>query len=132
MPENQSLEPTENQNETINLVPIEEDECYYASALDEVERRNFNFAAEVDGIDDEIALLRTEIKKILAGESDPAVLRALIQATNALERLLRTRYEISKDQRHTFRNAVSNVLQDAALTLGVKLGAEFIGKKIGR
>ncbi len=130
MQEKEQPQPVEGQAENVNLTTIEEDESYYGDALNEVERIDFNFAAEVDGIDDEIALLRQEIKKILAGESDPAILRSIIQATNALERLLRTKYEISKDQRKSIKQAIGTVLRNIAVPMGIAVGTEYIGKKI--
>jgi archaellum component FlaC len=71
MQEKEQPQPVEGQAENVNLTTIEEDESYYGDALNEVERIDFNFAAEVDGIDNEIALLRQEIKKILAGRAIP-------------------------------------------------------------
>ena len=58
---------------------------FYARVLDEAELLDFELASGVDGIDDEIALLRLEIKKTITG-GDPKNLRLLVEATNALER----------------------------------------------
>ena len=58
---------------------------FYARVLDEVEQLDFELASGVDGIDDEIALLRVKIKSILG--DDPKNIRLLVEATNALERL---------------------------------------------
>ena len=67
---------------------------FYAKVLDEAERLDFELASGVKGIDDEIALLRVKIKSLL--ENEPENIKLILQMTNALERLVRTRYNISK------------------------------------
>ena len=94
---------------------------FYAMVLDEAEQLDFELASGVNGIDDEIALLRVKIKSILG--DDPKNLRLLVEATNALERLVRTRYRITKEQRKGFKEAIGNVLKDVAIPLGLTIGA---------
>jgi len=106
------------------------DRNFYAPALDEAEKLDINAASGVNGIDDEIALLRVEIKKAMSG-GDARNLRLLVDATNALERLVRTRYQITKEQRKGLKEAIGNVLKDVALPLGINIGATVIGKQIG-
>jgi len=94
---------------------------FYAKVLDEAERLDFELASGVNGIDDEIALLRVKIKSILG--DDPKNVRLMVEATNTLERLIRTRYKISKEQRKGLKEAIGNVLRDVALPLGIGIGA---------
>ena len=94
---------------------------FYARVLDEAEQLDFELATGVNGIDDEIALLRVKIKSIL--ENDPENIKLIMQATNALERLIRTRYKITKQQRKGLKEAIGNVLRDVALPLGIGIGA---------
>ncbi|MDD5127050.1 MAG: hypothetical protein PHR43_02970 [Dehalococcoidales bacterium] len=101
---------------------------FYARVLDEAEQLDFERAAGLDGIDEEITLLRVKIKSIL-GE-DPKNVKLLVEATNALERLIRTRYRISKEQRKGLKDAISNVLRDIAMPLGIGIGAA-IDKRLG-
>ena len=101
---------------------------FYARVLDEAEKLDFELASGVDGIDDEIALLRVKIKSIMG--DDPKNLKLLVEATNALERLIRTRYKITKEQRKGLKEAIGNVLKDIALPLGIGIGAT-IDKQIG-
>ena len=103
---------------------------FYDQLFDAAEKIDFDRACGMDGIDEEIALIRLEIVKVVGG-GDIANLRALVQATNALERLIRTRYAISRDQRKSLREAVGVVLRDVLLPLGINLGTGFLGKKIG-
>jgi hypothetical protein len=94
---------------------------FYQKALDEAERLDFELASGVNGIDDEIALLRVKIKSILG--DDPKNIKLIVEATNALERLVRTRYRISKEQRKGLKEAIGNVLRDVALPLGIGIAA---------
>ncbi len=94
---------------------------FYSRVLDEAERLDFELASGVDGIDDEIALLRVKIKSILG--NDPQNVKLLVDMTNALERLIRTRYKISKEQRKGLKEAIGNVLRDIAVPLGIGIGA---------
>ena len=94
---------------------------FYVRVLDEAERLDFELASGVEGIDDEIALLRVKIKSIL--EHDPENVKLIMQATSALERLIRTRYKITKEQRKGLKEAIGNVLREVALPLGIGIGA---------
>jgi hypothetical protein len=94
---------------------------FYSRILDEAERLDFELATGVEGIDDEIALLRVKIKSLL--ERDPENIKLIMQATNALARLVRTRYKISKEDKKGLKEAIGNVLKDIALPLGIGIGA---------
>jgi len=102
---------------------------FYSRVLDEAERLDFELASGVEGIDDEIALLRVEIKKAIAG-GDSKNLKLLVDATNALERLIRTRYKISREQRKGLKEAIGNVLRDIGIPLGISIGAT-VDKQFG-
>jgi len=94
---------------------------FYSKVLDEAEQIDFELASGVEGIDDEIALLRVKIKSILS--NDPENIKLIMQATNALARLIRTRYNITKDQKKGLKEAIGNVLSNVALPLGIGIGA---------
>ncbi len=96
---------------------------FYTKVLDEAEQLDFELACGVEGIDDEITLLRVKIKSIL--ENDPENIKLITQATNALAKLVRTRYNITKEQKKGLKEAIGNVLRDVALPLGIGIGATF-------
>jgi hypothetical protein len=102
---------------------------FYSKVMDEAEKLDFEIASGVEGIDDEIALLRVEIKKAITG-GDDRNLRILVKATNALERLIRTRYQITREQRKGLREAIGNVIREVALPLGISVGSAVIGKRV--
>jgi len=93
---------------------------FYSKVLDEAEQLDLELAQGVEGIDDEIALLRVKIKSIL--ESDPENIKLIMEATNTLARLVRTRYNITKEQKKGLKEAIGNVLKDIALPLGIGIG----------
>lgn len=92
----------------------------YSQVLDEAEQLDFELAVGVNGIDDEIALLRVKIKSILS--HDPENIKLIMQATNILARLIKTRYNITKEQKKGLKEAIGNVLKDVALPLGIGIG----------
>ncbi len=94
---------------------------FYSRVLDEAEQLDFELATGVNGIDDEIALLRVKIKSLL--EHDPENIKLIMQATNTLAGLVKTNYNISKEQRKGLKEAIANVLRDVALPLGIGIGA---------
>jgi len=94
---------------------------FYSKVLDEAEQLDFELATGVEGIDDEIALLRVKIKSLL--EHDPENIKLIMEATSTLARLVRTRYDISKEDRKGLKEAIGNVLRDVALPLGIGIGA---------
>jgi len=94
---------------------------FYSKVLDEAEKIDFELASGVNGIDDEIALLRVKIKSIL--EKDPENIKLIMQATFTLAGLVKTRYNITKEQKKGLREAIGNVLRDIALPIGIGIGA---------
>jgi hypothetical protein len=98
---------------------------FYSKVLNEAEQLDFELATGVEGIDDEIALLRVKIKALIA--HDPNNIKLIIQATNTLAGLVKTSYNMTKEQRKGLKEAIGNVLRDIALPLGIGIGAT-VGK----
>ena len=94
---------------------------FYSKVLNEAEQLDFELASGVEGIDDEIALLRVKIKSLIA--HDPENIKLIMQATDALAKLVKTRYNITKEQKKGLKEAIGNVLRDIALPLGIGIGA---------
>ncbi|MBN1176565.1 MAG: hypothetical protein JXA51_02675 [Dehalococcoidales bacterium] len=102
---------------------------FYAKVFDEAEQLDFNFATDIEGIDEEIALMRLEIKKALSGGDDRNLI-LLIKAAGALEKLIRTRYQISAAQHRGLKDAIGNVIRDILVPLGANIGSAVITKKL--
>jgi hypothetical protein len=90
---------------------------FYSRALDEAEKLDFELASGVEGIDDEIALMRVKIKSLVTHEPDN--IRLIMQAANTLSRLVKTRYNITREQKQGLKEAIGNVIRDIALPLGI-------------
>jgi len=102
---------------------------FYSKIFDEAESFDFTSASGIEGIDEEIALLRMEIKKTIAG-GDERNLILLVKAAGALEKLVRTRYQITSAQRKGLKEAIGNVVKDVLVPLGVNIGSAIAVKKI--
>jgi hypothetical protein len=67
---------------------------FYAKALSQAERVRLDEAMQVEGIDQEIALLR--LRLLQAIEERPEDIELMLKGTALLARLLATRYGLSK------------------------------------
>lgn len=103
--------------------------AYYLDEFDKLERQDFENANGVEGIDQEIALLRHEIKNAISG-GDERNLLLLVKAAGALERLVRTRYRISNSQRNGIKEGIANIIKEYLLPLGINIASTVLSKKI--
>jgi hypothetical protein len=94
---------------------------FYSRELNEEEQADFETATLVEGIDEEIALLRVKIKSLV--KHDPENIKLIMQAINTLTRLVRTKYNIAKEDKQSLKEAIANVLRDVALPLGIGIGS---------
>jgi hypothetical protein len=101
---------------------------YYARVLDAAGKRDLEIASDVDGIDDEIALLRVKIKRVL--EKDPENIQLLLAATTTLAGLLKTRLNINKEQKKGLKEAIGKVIREAALPFGLNVASAVITKRV--
>jgi hypothetical protein len=92
--------------------------------LDEAERMELQVALEVQGLDEEIALLRWKLRSLL--EKEPENIKLLLQAANTLARLVKSRYNLSRDEDATLKDTILKVLKELALPLGMKMGGKLL------
>jgi hypothetical protein len=102
---------------------------FYAKVFNEAEKYEFINASDMEGIDDEIALLRLEIKKAISG-GDERNLLLLVKAAGALEKLIRTHYKITTEQNIGLKEQIFNVIREFLLPIGINVGSSVITKKI--
>jgi hypothetical protein len=99
---------------------------FYSRALDEAEKLKLEEASYVEGIDEEIALLRVKLRELLAEQPERIDLH--FEAANIIARLVKTRYQISKEQKKSLREAIQKVLTELAVPLGIGIGIKAASK----
>ena len=99
---------------------------FYSRALTEAEKIELEEAGYVEGIDQEIALLRIKLRELVENEPDRIDLH--LEAANTIARLVKTRYQITKVQKRSLREAIAKVLTEVAVPLGIGVGIKVAGK----
>ena len=99
---------------------------FYSQALDEAEKLELEEASHVEGIDEEIALLRVKLRELV--EEQPERTDLHFEAANIIARLIRTRYQITKEQKKSLKEAIQKVLTEVAIPLGVGIGIKAASK----
>ncbi|MCK9357272.1 MAG: hypothetical protein M0R22_09065 [Dehalococcoidia bacterium] len=93
---------------------------FYSRALGEAEKLHLQEASEVEGVDDEIALLRLRLREM--AEKSPERIDLQMDLAAAIARLVKTRYQISSVQKKSLKAAVTKVLEEVAVPLGIGIG----------
>ncbi len=91
---------------------------FYSKVLDEAEQLDLEEAAGIEGLDNEIAILRVKLRQLL--EHHPDRIDLQLSAASTLARLMRTRYNITPEQKKDLKQAITTILRDVALPLGIK------------
>ena len=94
---------------------------FYSRVLDEAELLDYALATGVEGLDDEIALLRVKIKSLV--ERDPDKIKLIMQAITTLAKIVTAKYKIDRKDKKGLKDAIGTVLKDVALPLGISIGA---------
>ena len=92
---------------------------FYAQALSEAEKLLLEEARSVEGLDEEIAMLRVKLRELI--QNDPDRFDLHLKVTNTIARLVGIHYDISKEQKKSLREAITRVLTEIAIPLGVKI-----------
>lgn len=99
---------------------------FYSRALDEAEKLELEEASHIEGIDEEIALLRVKLRELL--EEQPERIDLHFEAANIIARLVKTRYQITKEQKKSLKEAIQKVLTEVAVPLGVGIGIKALSR----
>jgi len=102
--------PKGNQNKRKN--------SFYSQVLDEAKKFQLEQAQGIEGIDEEIAILRLKLRELV--EKQPDRLDLQLAAANTIARLVKTRYNITKEQKKSLKEAIAKVLTEIAIPGGVK------------
>ena len=93
---------------------------FYSHVLTPDEQADFDQATEVEGLEEEIALVRVKLKSLIA--RDPDNTKLIMRGVATLEKLVKTRYNNGKEEKQGLREAIENVLKDVAIPIGVGIG----------
>ena len=85
---------------------------FYSDVLDDEEYEALKRIRGYDDLDGEIDLMRVKIQSI--ARHDPNNVRLLIEATNSVARLMKTREKLSVTGRNKMRNGIANVWRELA------------------
>lgn len=90
---------------------------FYEAALTEAERMRLPKAREVEGLDEEIAMLRVRLYTAL--EARPVQLKLLTQGIGMLLRMAALRYRMSDEAKEDLEASIEGVLNSVGRSLGL-------------
>ncbi len=88
---------------------------FYGSALDAAHQTTLKYAANVEGLDREIALLRLKLRGSI--EQRPEDFQLMIRGMELLAKLLSARYRLSKKAEKDIASSAANLLRGLAVQL---------------
>jgi len=91
---------------------------FYSQILDEAQKLQLEAAREVEGIDEEIAILRVKLLTLIDEHPDRIDLQMV--AASTIARLVRTKLHISAGQKKSLKDAITKALTEIAVPLGIK------------
>lgn len=102
---------------------------YYSRELNKDEQLDFSLAAGVEGMTEEITLIRFEMKKAVTS-GDIHRLIPLSKAAYALEKLIRTHHRFLKERENSLEKAMENVIRNILVPLGPNAVSLVIADKL--
>lgn len=90
---------------------------FYRRALSQAEQVDLDEARRVEGIDDEIALLRLRLRRLM--EEQPGDVDLLLKGVRVLLRAVATRYRLSPKARDDLAGSLGALLEHFKTALGV-------------
>jgi len=101
---------------------------FYGRAVEEADKVELEEASHIEGIDEEIALLRVKLRELLAEQPERIDLH--FEAANIIARLVKTRYQITREQKASLKEAIQKVLTEVAVPLGIGVGGKVLSTKL--
>jgi hypothetical protein len=118
----QHQKPLNLNGEKLPAARANEQEGFYSRVLDAAEAIDFKEVSKIEGLDQEISLIRVKIKKLL--EKDTDELKLIMQAANTLSKMVKIRYSMTKGQKHGLDEAIKNVINHINVPKGREMIAE--------
>jgi len=101
---------------------------FYSRALDEAEKVELEEASHLEGVDEEIALLRVKLRELL--QEQPERIDLHLKAASILARLVKTRYQITREQKKSLKEGIQKVLTEIAVQVGIGVGEKILTSKL--
>lgn len=95
---------------------------FYAAALSAAERELLEAASQVGGLEEEIALLRARLWRLI--QEHPENTTLLLKVAELLVRALGAEYRMSKQPQKELMDSIVGVLRGVGEVLGMPLGGE--------
>jgi hypothetical protein len=96
-------------------------QSFYESALSAAEREDLPHARDVEGLDEEIAVLRLRLRSVL--QEHPDNMKLMLKGIELLTRALSARYRLSKDAKADLSASIKSVLSE----IGGRIYPEGLG-----
>jgi hypothetical protein len=100
-------------------------ESFYRSALSAAERKHLPQARDVQGLDEEIAVLRLRLRSVL--KEHPDNMKLMLKGVELLTRAISARYRLSKDAKADLSAKIKGVLSE----IGGRVYPEGLGDIAG-
>lgn len=97
---------------------------FYAKTLDLAEKEAFERATKVEGLGNEIALVRVKLESAL--RKDPGNTRLVLEATNTLARLLSAGEKLTATEKKGLKEKIAGVFTNVALPAGLTLAIDWL------
>jgi hypothetical protein len=88
---------------------------FYGSALDAAHQVMLKYAADMEGLDEEIDLLRVKLRDLVG--DDERTVRLMIRGMELLARLVSARHRLSKKAEKEIADSAANLLRGLAVQL---------------
>jgi len=88
---------------------------FYEQALSEAEQVLLPEAREIEGLDEEIALLRVKLSSAI--EAQPDNMALMLRAVDLLVKAVAAKYRLSKKSREDLADAINEVLKEIGIAL---------------
>lgn len=90
---------------------------FYSKVLTAEQQQGLQEAAEIQGLDEEVAVARLKLRELMEKHPDRADLHLL--AASTICRLLRTRHSLGGNTHDAFKSAIQKVINEIAIPCGI-------------
>ena len=102
---------------------------FYSAAFTAQDKVNLNQASQIDGLDEEIALIRARLRSVV--KNDPDNIRLISEAASTLARLMRTSQKLGFSRTEHVEQARWNVFYQMGTQFGFSL-QQIVDSFLGR